>query len=179
MIDLLIDHFCKLIKLIMATLLAIMVVLVFGNVVLRYGFNSGLAVSDELSRWLFVWITFMGAVVAMKEGTHLGTDTLISRLSVRGQKICFALANLLMLICCGLLTKGSWQIVGMNIGTKSPVMEISEGFFYGCGIFAACSGAAVLVLKLWRLAHGELKDSELIGIRESEENTPEIPAAQR
>jgi TRAP-type C4-dicarboxylate transport system permease small subunit len=97
MIDQFIDHFCKLIKIIMVIFLAIMVVLVFGNVVLRYGFNSGLALSDELSRWLFVWITFMGAVVAMKEGTHLGTDTLISRLSVRGQKICFVLANLLML----------------------------------------------------------------------------------
>ena len=54
--------------------LAVMVVLVFGNVVLRYAFNSGISVSDELSRWLFVWITFMGAVVAMREGTHLGTD---------------------------------------------------------------------------------------------------------
>jgi len=73
MIDQFIDHLCKLIKIIMVIFLAIMVVLVFGNVVLRYGFNSGLAVSDELSRWLFVWITFLGAVVAMKEGTHLGT----------------------------------------------------------------------------------------------------------
>jgi len=179
MIDQFIDHFCKLIKIIMVIFLAIMVVLVFGNVVLRYGFNSGLALSDELSRWLFVWITFMGAVVAMKEGTHLGTDTLISRLSVRGQKICFVLANLLMLFCCGLLAKGAWQIVGMNISTKSPVMEVSEGFFYGCGIFAACAGAAVLVLKMWRLARGELKDSELIGVRESEEDTLDLPTAQR
>ena len=174
-----IDGYCGLLNLLTAISLAIMVVLVFGNVVLRYGFNSGLALSDELSRWLFVWITFMGAVVAMKEGTHLGTDTLISRLSVRGQKICFVLANLLMLFCCGLLAKGAWQIVGMNICTKSPVMEVSEGFFYGCGIFAACAGAAVLVLKMWRLARGELKDSELIGVRESEEDTLDLPTAQR
>ena len=179
MIDRFIDQLCKLIKIIMVVFLAIMVVLVFGNVVLRYGFNSGVAVSDELSRWLFVWITFLGAVVAMKEGTHLGTDTLISRLPVRGQKICFVIANLLMLFCCGLLTKGAWQIVGMNIGTKSPVMEISEGFFYGCGIFAACAGGAVLLIKMWRLARGELKDSELIGVRESEEDTLDLPTAQR
>lgn len=112
MIDRFIDQLCKLIKIIMVVFLAIMVVLVFGNVVLRYGFNSGVAVSDELSRWLFVWITFMGAVVAMREGTHLGTDTLISRLSVRGQKICFVIANLLVLFCCVLLAKGpgrSWR----------------------------------------------------------------------
>ena len=179
MIDRFIDHFCKLIKIIMVVFLAVMVVLVFGNVVLRYGFNSGLAVSDELSRWLFVWITFMGAVVAMREGTHLGTDTLISRLSVRGQKICFVIANLLMLFCCGLLAKGTWQIVEMNISTKSPVMELSEGLFYGCGIFAAVSGAAVLLYKMWRLSTGQLKDSELIGVRESEEDTLDLPTAQR
>ena len=45
--------------------LAIMVVLVFGNVVLRYTMNSGITVSEELSRWLFVWLTFMGTWVPM------------------------------------------------------------------------------------------------------------------
>lgn len=179
MLDRSLDLFSKLIKMIMVAFLAVMVVLVFGNVVLRYGFNSGLALSDELSRWLFVWITFMGAVVAMKEGTHLGTDTLISRLSLRGQKICFVIANLLMLFCCGLLAKGTWQIVQMNFATRSPVMEASEAFFYGCGIFTAVFSAIVLVYKLWHLATGQLKDSELIGVRESEEDTLDIPTAQR
>jgi len=179
MMDHFIDRLCKLIKIIMSAFLAVMVVLVFGNVVLRYGFNSGVAVSDELSRWLFVWITFLGAVVAMKEGTHLGTDTLISRLSVRGQKICFVIANLLMLFCCALLAKGAWQIVAMNLATKSPVMELSEGLFYGCGIFAAVFGAAVLIYKMLRLMTGQLQDAELIGVRESEEETIDIPAPQR
>ncbi len=49
-----------------------MVVLVFGNVVLRYAFNSGITVSEELSRWLFVWLTFVGAVVALRDHAHLG-----------------------------------------------------------------------------------------------------------
>lgn len=44
-----------------------MVVMVFGNVVLRYAFNSGIAISEEVSRWLFVWITFLGAIVAVRE----------------------------------------------------------------------------------------------------------------
>jgi len=57
-----------------------MVVLVFTNVVMRYAFNSGITISEELSRWLFVWMTFMGAIVALRERAHLGTDTLVSRL---------------------------------------------------------------------------------------------------
>ena len=48
-----------------------MVLLVFGNVVLRYGFNSGITVSEEVSRWLFIWGTFMGAIVALREHGRL------------------------------------------------------------------------------------------------------------
>ena len=46
--------YCRVIDVLIAVALAIMVVLVFGNVVLRYGFNSGITMSEELSRWLFV-----------------------------------------------------------------------------------------------------------------------------
>lgn len=46
-------------------LLVAMVVMVFGNVVLRYGFNSGIVISEEVSRYFFVWLTFIGAVIAL------------------------------------------------------------------------------------------------------------------
>ena len=70
-----------------------MVVLVFGNVVLRYGFNSGITVSEEVSRWLFVWLTFLGAIVALKEHGHLGSDMLVARLPPRGKKRCWSSAT--------------------------------------------------------------------------------------
>ena len=62
----LIDWICRLFVLLMVACLGLMVVMVFGNVVLRYGFNSGITVSEELSRWLLVWITFMGAIFALQ-----------------------------------------------------------------------------------------------------------------
>ena len=77
-----IDGYCRLLEIVIALLLALMVVLVFGNVVLRYGFNSGITVSEEVSRWAFVWLTFLGAIVALKEHGHLGSDMLVSRLPV-------------------------------------------------------------------------------------------------
>jgi TRAP-type C4-dicarboxylate transport system permease small subunit len=61
-----------LLKIAITLCLAVMVVLVFDNVVLRYGFNLGITVSEEISRWLFVWLTFLGAIVAMREHGHLG-----------------------------------------------------------------------------------------------------------
>jgi TRAP-type transport system small permease protein len=75
-----IDLYCRILKCTIAVCLAVMVVLVFGNVVLRYAFNSGITVSEELSRWLMVWLTFLGAIVALREHAHLGVDTLVRAL---------------------------------------------------------------------------------------------------
>lgn len=100
--------------------LAVMVVLVFGNVVLRYAFNSGFTMSEEVSRWLFVWLTFMGAVVALREHGHLGTDALVSRLPRTGKKICLVLAQVSMLYVSWLLLKGSWVQAEINWDTEAP-----------------------------------------------------------
>lgn len=101
------DGYCKLLDMLIALALAIMVVLVFGNVVLRYAFNSGITVSEEVSRWLFVWVTFLGAAVAVKERGHLGTDFLVARLPVLGKKVCLVVGHLLMLYATWLLFSGS------------------------------------------------------------------------
>ena len=98
--DRILRHYTRVLDVLGGICLAVMVLLVFGNVVLRYTFNSGITVSEELSRWLFVWLTFTGAVVALREHGHLGTDVLVSRLRAGGKKVCLLLAQL----CTGLTT---------------------------------------------------------------------------
>ena len=176
MLNKLIEGYCKLLGLLIAAALAVMVVLVFGNVIMRYGFNSGITVSEELSRWLFVWMTFLGAIVAMREGAHLGSDTLVSRLPLAGKKLFFMLGHGLMLFVCWLLFKGSYDQTLINLETTSAVMEVSMGIFYVCGAVTAVSIALILLNNLWRMATGQLKESELIGVRESEEEPIDVPA---
>jgi TRAP-type transport system small permease protein len=110
--------YCQILKCIIAVCLAVMVVLVFGNVVLRYIFNSGITMSEELSRWLMVWLTFLGAIVALREHSHLGVDTLVRALPPAGKRICFVLSYDLMLYANWLLLAGSWQQT-----TSQPVTE--------------------------------------------------------
>lgn len=169
MVQKIINGYCRLLALLMVLSLAAMVVMVFGNVVLRYGFNSGLTLSEELSRWLFVWMTFLGAVVALNERAHLGTDTLISRLPIAGQKLCLGVALLLMLFICWLIFLGSLEQTKINWTSTSAVMETSMGYFYASGVVFAVLGAPVLLLNLLRLLTGQMSDSELIGIRESDD----------
>jgi TRAP-type C4-dicarboxylate transport system permease small subunit len=106
MIQNLLDRLCRVLSFVMVIFLAAMVVMVFGNVVLRYAFNSGITVSEELSRWLFVWMTFLGALVALRTHHHLGTDSLVARLPVAGKKICLGASHLLMLYLCWLMFQG-------------------------------------------------------------------------
>ena len=164
-----INGYCRLLGALMVLSLAAMVLMVFGNVVMRYGFNSGITLSEELSRWLFVWMTFMGAVIALNERAHLGTDSLISRLPVAGQKACLGLSLLLMLFICWLIFQGSLEQTKINWGSTSAVMETSMGYFYASGVVFAVLGAPVLLLNLWRLLSGQMAESELIGIRESDD----------
>ena len=166
----------RVIDVLLAMALAIMVVLVFGNVVLRYGFNSGITTSEELSRWLFVWLTFLGAIVAMKDGAHLGTDALVSRLPLRGKQVFFVLSHGLMLYACWLLFWGAWDLVQINLSASSAVMEVSMAWFYAPGLVLSFFGALVLVNNLLRLMNGQVNESELIGIRESEEEPVDLPA---
>ena len=176
MLDRFIGGYCRILSWLIALALAVMVVLVFTNVVLRYAFSSGITISEELSRWLFVWLTFLGAIVAMREGAHLGSDTLVSRLPVAGKKLFFVLGHLLMLFVCWLLFKGAYEQTLINLSSTSAVMEVSMGIFYACGVLSAVSVALILLHNLWRLLTGQLAESELIGVRESEEEPIDVPA---
>ena len=149
--------------------LAIMVVLVFGNVVLRYTANSGITVSEELSRWLFVWLTFMGAGVALREHGHLGTDVLVSRLPAAGKKVCLVLAQVAMLYVSWLLLKGSWAQMVINADTEAPVTGASVGIFYASGVLMGGSAIAILLRDLLRTLFVPLSDNELVMVQESEE----------
>lgn len=169
MIQKVINKYCQVLSWLMVASLALMVVLVFTNVVLRYALNSGITVSEELSRWLFVWLTFLGAIVALNERAHLGTDMLVSRLNPMGKKICLALGHVLMLFICWLLFKGTLDQVKINWDSTSAAMEVSMSIFYGCGLVFAVSGAVILLNDFWRLLSGQLSDEELVGIRESDD----------
>lgn len=164
-----IGGYCRLLEWLMVAALALMVVLVFGNVVLRYGFNTGITVSEELSRWLFVWMTFLGAIVALHERGHLGTDMLVSRLGPRGKRACLAIGQALMLYATWLLLKGSWQQTQINVDVDAPVTGWSMGIVYAAGVVFAVSTAVILVRDLWRTLSGHVSEAELVMVQESED----------
>jgi len=171
-----VDGFFWCLKAFVAVLLAGMILLVFGNVVLRYAFNSGITVSEELARWFLVWITFVGAVVALRERQHLGMDVLVRMMGRTGRKVCLVLSHALMLYASLLLLWGSWRQVLINYDVTSPAAELSTAWFYGAGVFFGVFASLILLWDLVLLVTNRLSDEELISVRESEDEAEVAPA---
>jgi TRAP-type transport system small permease protein len=166
----LIDGYFLALKFLVALCLSGMVVLVFANVVLRYAFGEGITFSEEFSRWLFVWLTFFGAIVAMKEHTHLGMDSVIARLSVTGKKVAYVFSHLLMIMCVTLLLTGGWEQTLVNLETKAAATGLSVSLFYGIIMVFGVSAMCILLYDLFLVLSGRIAVDELIQVKESEDS---------
>jgi TRAP-type C4-dicarboxylate transport system permease small subunit len=155
-----------------------MVVMVFGNVVLRYAFNTGITTSEELSRFFFVWLTFLGAIVAMREHGHLGVDMLVRALPTGGKRLCLIVSQLLMLYVTWLFLQGSWAQTMINLDVTSPSAGISMGLLYGVGIVFGVSVGLMLLHDLYRAITNRIAEDELVMVKESEEQE-ELEALQK
>jgi TRAP-type C4-dicarboxylate transport system permease small subunit len=145
-----------------------MVIMVFGNVVLRYAFNSGISISDEMSRYCFIWLTYIGAMVAMREGGHLGVDTVVKHLPVMGKKVCLFVSEALMLFVNGLFFLGTWKMHELQVSNVSVVVGISMIWIYGIGYVVAAVMGMINLHVLFRLLTGRISDDELVQVIETE-----------
>jgi len=164
-----VDLFFRLLELLVVVAVVAMVIMVFGNVVLRYGFNSGITVSDEMSRYCFIWLTYIGAMIAMRERGHLGVDTLVKHLPIMGKKICLFASEALMLLCNGLFILGTWKMHELQVTNVSPVVGISMIWIYGVGYVVGGVMALFNLDVLFRLLSGRLTEEELVQVVESED----------
>lgn len=155
------DLFYRFLELLLIILLSGMAIMVFVNVILRYGFNSGLNVSEELSRYFFVWLTFIGAVVAFREHSHLGIETLVMFLSRRGRIICMVLSNLVIILCSSIFFWGTWKQFPINASMAAPVTGMSMIWVYGIGLFTGAGMTIIALERVFRLVTGRVTDEEI------------------
>ncbi len=133
-----------------AACLAVMACSVFLNVVLRYGFGSGIAASEELSRLLFVWMVFIGAAAAYPAGEHMAFTSLVGLL--RQRPLAFRLVTLtirlLVLLAAVLLGRGAWQQVVVGLDSTSVVLGYSAALL---PLPALLCAAAIGAMALWEI----------------------------
>lgn len=92
-----------------AVLLGLMTLITFINVVLRYGFNTGLIWGLEMVTFLFAWLVLFGVSYAVKVTAHLGVDAVINLFSPKVRKSLAVIAGLICIAYAALLLKGAWD----------------------------------------------------------------------
>ncbi|PWL16525.1 TRAP transporter small permease [Falsochrobactrum shanghaiense] len=155
------DLFFGFVGALMVFSLAAMAAMVFLNVVLRYAANSGLNVSDELSRYFFIWVSFIGAVLTFRENNHLGIETLVAKFSRKGRLVCMVIVNVIIAFCAAVFFWGTWKQSGINASMHAPVTGLPMIFVYGVGMFTGGGIFIIALERLWRLLTGRITDDEI------------------
>ena len=127
----------RILEVIMVTILTIMVGLVFGNVVARYAFNSAITWAEEVARFLFVWLTFVGASFGLMKGLHLGMDMVVARFSPRTRSLIEVVNGFIILAFLGVWVVGGVHLIQANLDYMSPATGFSMGLVYLIGPLAA------------------------------------------
>lgn len=157
------------IEALMAFFLAVMIVLVFTNVVLRYVFSTGFEWSEEIARLCFIYLVYLGAIGAMRENQHLIIDSVLSRIPDIWQKAIYFLVQAGIIWMMVVLIRGSWQLVMQNLGDRWVATQFPIYLVYAVGLVTGVSIIVIALANLYRLIVLKRPVSELLSVRHEPE----------
>jgi TRAP-type C4-dicarboxylate transport system permease small subunit len=128
-------------------MMAVMATLVFMNVVSRYIFNHSIIWAEEVSQYLMVWVAFLAAGLALRQGRHVAIEILQDRLPSRARRMTRHLVALLLIVFMGILIVLGFQFARFAWDQETPVLNIPLGIPY----LAVPIGALLLMIHLFFL----------------------------
>lgn len=134
----------RLIDMAIRLLLALLASTVFVAVIARYLFNFPLAWSEEVSRYSFVWLSFLGAEVCLRGRAHIGVDLLVKALPSTIQHLVEMGGRLLMGVMLVVLLIAGIKITPVTFDQQSPALGIPMSYVY----LAVPVGTALMLLEL-------------------------------
>ncbi len=131
-----------------AAVLFVLTMMVFLNVVLRYGFNSGIMVTEELGRYFLVWLVFAGAILAAGSDSHVRVDVFLNKLPRLPKAYMEIACDLIMIYCCWLIAVGGWAQTKLNVHNYLAVSGLPESWLYGSGFLAGLLIGIILLVRM-------------------------------
>jgi TRAP-type C4-dicarboxylate transport system permease small subunit len=156
------DMLFRAIEALIAVFLAVMIILTFLNVVLRYVFHTGFAWSEEVARLCFIYLVYLGSIEAMRDNRHLMVDSILVRIPGVAQKILYAVLQLTIVVLMYILTEGSWRLVRQNLGNKWAVTHFPIPVVYFSGAVLGVSIALIAVANIVRMVVSKKSVAELL-----------------
>ena len=120
----------KAIRVALCVLLVCMVVIVFANVISRYYLEASLAWSEEVTRFMLIWMVFLGAVLAYVNDEHLGLDIIVKNLPLRLRSAIAVLVDVLIMFAVWLLIQGGLMLTVGSWEWEAPATAIPYGEVY-------------------------------------------------
>lgn len=136
---------------VLAALLAVLVSIVLGNVIGRYLLGSGITWADEMARFLFVWLTFLGAVLGLARGAHIGMDMVVATLPEVPARLLRLLALGLMAVFLAVWAWFAFELVQRSMTFRTPALGIPRGYIYAVAPASALLMLAVCLHQFWRV----------------------------
>ena len=142
---------------IISLLLVAMTLLVFWEVILRFGFSTGVSWAQEATLHLSAWFVLFGVSYVLKVGGHIGVDGFVKLFPPAGQRLISLFAVVLALVYCGLFLYGSWVYLDKMFLIGIELEDIPVPTWGAHGILLVGLGflSMRLLILLWRIFRGE------------------------
>lgn len=134
-------------KYVITIVMMFMVIVIFANATMRYVLNTGFAASEELARFAFVWISFLGMTIAFFKGKHAGVDFLANAFRGRKRFVFDQITNIFIFVALIAMLYGSVLYLEDTWSLTSPATGIQYGFVY----VSALIGTVLMILKLFSI----------------------------
>ena len=125
--------------------------------------------AEEASRYLFIWLIFLGAIVAYQDNVHLGVDTLVQKLSAKNKRILFIINNVILVITMGLCVDGTWKITQLTSDQVSSSMQIPMSWVYVSGFLCSVAMTVISLNNIYRLLTNKIDEKELVMSADTED----------
>jgi TRAP-type transport system small permease protein len=139
----------RFIDVVMAALMVAMIALVFTNVVLRYGFASGIRQSVELSRLAFVWMVLIGAAVVLRREEHLAIRDVMEWLFPRAMPVLRRLAYGVIAGASLMLFWGAFRQMNVNWSNISQLTGLPSALIYLAGVVSGLLMAFIAIVRIF------------------------------
>ncbi len=113
-----------------AGLLVTIIVIIFTNVVGRYFFKAPIRWSDEVAQFLFLWLSYLGALGALIAGRHYSVPNIIDMLSIRMRLGAKTISDLIVLAMLLVLVWYGWRLVDLLHYQRSPAIDLPIYYVY-------------------------------------------------
>ncbi len=147
-------------KLSVIAISVLMVVVTLAQVIFRYVIEAPLPWSEELARYCFVWIVFLGGAIGLSRGIHLGVDLFVNLLPARLKTAIEALSCALIACFAATVVYASYPVINMNMFQRSPALGVQMSWIYiaiplsMCLIMLICLERIASVLRRFRKEGG-------------------------